>query len=227
MKPRHLAVPLAVLGLTSTASAVDFSEPRRIDNRYLPLSKFARCELRGEEDGAKVRVVRRLLDRTRAFEHRGRTVRAAVVEDRAWEDGELVERTLDYFAQGDGGTVHYLGEHVDNYENGRVVNHHGTWLYGRHTRRMGVAMPARPRVGSRWRHEDVPGVTTESDRVVAIVPKVRVRGTTYRRVLRVRERIRPERETEYKLYAPGIGNIRERPPDGLVELVGCERRKAR
>jgi hypothetical protein len=200
-----------------------FSEPRSIDNRYLPLAKFARCEFRGAEDGNRIRVVRRLLDRTRKFEHRGSTVRAAVVEDREFEDGELIERTLDYFAQSDGGTVHYLGEHVDNYENGKVVNHHGTWLYGKHTQTLGVAMPARPRIGDRWRNEDVPGITVERDRAVAILDRVRVRGKTYRDVLRVRERTGGE--TEYKLYAPGVGNIRERPPEGHLELVRCTRRE--
>ena len=222
---KRFAVPIAFLTLVPAAWAVDFSDSTHIDNRYLPLTKFARCELRGTEDGARVRVVRRPLDRTREFEHEGRTVRAAVIEDKAFEDGELVERTLDYFAQGDGGTVYYLGEHVDNYEDGKVVDHDGTWLYGKHTDKMGVGMPAHPRVGSRWRHENVPGVTVERDKVVAILEKVEVRGKTYRRVLKVRERIQPEGETEYKLYAPGIGNISERPPDGRVQLVGCKRKE--
>lgn len=234
MSPRYLAVPIAALALApagvagpatdSGQAAVRFSNPTDIDNRYLPLTRFKRCELRGREDGANVRVIRRLLDRTREFTHEGRTFRAAVIEDRAIENGTLVERTLDYFAQGDGGTVYYLGEHVYNYRNGKVVNHRGTWLYGKHTDTMGVGMPARPRVGSRWRHEDVPGVTTESDKVVAILPEVTVRGTTYRDVLKVRERIEPEDETEFKLYAPRVGNVSERPPDGRVGLVGCTRR---
>jgi hypothetical protein len=237
MNRKHLAAPLAVLALAPACfagpaadrgqSAVRFSNPTDIDNRYLPLTRFDRCVLRGREDGASVRVVRRLRDRTRKFRHAGRTFRAAVIADRAFENGKLVERTLDYFAQGDGGTVYYLGEHVDNYENGRVVNHRGTWLYGKHTDTMGVGMLARPRVGSRWRHEDVPGVTTESDKVVAILSKVTVRGTTYRDVLKVRERIKPEDETEFKLYAPRVGNISERAPDGRVELVGCKRKETR
>jgi hypothetical protein len=233
MNVKHPAIAALVLLLAAGVagardqSAVRFSDPTDIDNRYLPLAKFERCVLRGREDGVRVRVVRRLLDRTRRFTHEGQRVDAAVIEDRAFEAGELVERTLDYFAQGDGGTVWYLGEHVDNYEDGKVVDHGGTWLYGKHTDRMGVAMPAHPRVGTRWRHEDVPGVTRESDEVIAILDRVTVRGETYRRVLKVRERIRPEREREIKLYAPGIGNIRERPPDGRVELVGCERKENR
>jgi hypothetical protein len=225
MNRNCLAVTLAFLTVVQSAWAVDFTDPTDIDNRYLPLAKFASCELRGTEDGQKVRVVRRLLDRTREFRHEGRTIRAAVVEDREFASGTLVERTLDYFAQGDGGTVYYLGEHVDHYKRGKVVGHDGTWLYGRDTAHMGVAMPARPRVGSRWRNENVPGITVERDKAVAILRTVKVRGRTYHGVLKVRERTGGE--TEFKLYAPGVGNISERPPDGRVELVDCKREETR
>jgi hypothetical protein len=213
-----------LITIAIASQGATFSHPRQIDNPYLPLTKFERCELRGQEGGADARVVRRLLDRTKKFEFNGRTVRAAVIEDRAFEDGQLVERTLDYFAQADDGTVYYVGEDVDNYENGRVVNHEGSWLYGRDTDMLGVAMPGRPRVGSRWRFEDVPGITTESNRVVERLARVRARGKTYRNVIRVRERTSPGGEIEYKLYARGTGLIRERPPDGRVELESCRPR---
>jgi hypothetical protein len=198
-----------------------FSEPRRIDNPYLPLTRFRSCELRGQEDGAEVRVVRRLLDTTEPFRVGDSTVRTAVIEDRAFEDGELVERTLDYFAQADDGTVYYFGEDVDDYSNGRVVGHKGAWRYGRHTERLGVAMPARPRFGDRWRFEDVPGITIETDLVVERLPGLRVRGSDYRDVIRVRESLQPEGVTEHKLYARGFGVVQERPPDGRVDLVAC------
>jgi|Tabmets5t2r1_1033131.scaffolds.fasta_scaffold19034_2 hypothetical protein len=211
-------------GAAAPAAEIRFSSPRQIDNPYLPLTKFSRCELRGQEEGTRERVVRRLLDRTMPFEFDGRTVRAVVIEDRAFEEGELVERTLDYFAQADDGTVYYVGEDVDNYRNGKVVNHEGSWMYGRDTSKLGVAMPAGPRVGDRWRFEDVPGITVESDRVVSKLSRVRVRGKTYRDVIRVRERLHPQKEIEYKLYARGTGLIREVPPDGQVDLVGCRPR---
>jgi hypothetical protein len=227
MNQRRLVTATAFLALAvpQPAGAVEFSDPTAIDNRYLPLSKFERCELRGRDEGERLRVVRTLLDRTREFRHAGRRVRAAVVEDREFANGKLVERTFDYFAQDDGGTVYYLGEHVDHYENGKVVGHDGSWLYGRDTEHMGVAMPARPRVGSRWRNENVPGITVERDEAVAILDEVAVRGKTYRDVLKVRERA--DGETEFKLYAPGVGNISERPPDGRVGLVGCRREETR
>ncbi len=163
----------------------------------------------------------RRLRRTRAFDVEGERVEAVVIDDRAFEDGRLVERTFDYFAQANDGTVHYLGERVDNIRRGRVVDHHGSWLYGRHTDLLGVAMPASPTLGAQWRFEDVPGVTTESNRVEEVGMRVKVGGRLYRDVIRVQEFIQPEGDVEYKLYAPGVGLITEYPPDGRSALRRC------
>ena len=230
---RTLVVIAAALGTLSVGlgsgyavgpdqSKAKFSDPTDIDNRYYPLTEFERCVLKGKEDGARVRVVRTPLDRTKRFMHNGEPVRAAVIRDSEFEDGELVERTFDYFAQDDRGTVWYLGEDVNEIENGKVVGHGGAWLYGKDTNKMGVGMPAHPQVGSRWRHEDVPDGPFESDKVVAILDRATVRGKTYHDVVKVRELTKPDNEREFKLYAPGVGNIQERPPDGRLGLVGCE-----
>jgi hypothetical protein len=165
--------------------------------------------------------VRTVLRRTRRFTIAGAPVDAAVIRDDAYEDGELVERTHDYFAQADDGTVYYLGEDVDNYRRGRVVNHHGSWLFGRDTDVPGVAMPADPQLGQQWHFEDVPGVTTESDRVEESGMRARAGGRDFTGVIRVQEFTQPEGEVEYKLYAPGTGVILEYPPDGRVALAGC------
>jgi hypothetical protein len=215
--PLILALGLVGQAVARDQSKVHFTHPRDIDNRYDPLTENDRCVLRGHEDGARVKLVRTLLDRSKTFHVNGETVHAAIIQDSEFEDGELGERTLDYFAQDDRGTVWYLGEDVDKYENGKVVGHGGAWLYGKDTDKMGVEMAAHPRVGTRWRHERVPGITHESDRVVAVLDKATVRGTTYHDVVRVREHTRPDDEVEFKLYAPGVGNI----TDGGTGLVRC------
>ena len=112
------------------AAAAPFSAPTTIDNPYLPLSKWKSCELRGrQDDGTRERNTLTRLKRTRAFTVDGQRVETVIIRDRAYEDGHLVEDTLDYFAQADDGTVHYFGEHVDNIRRGRIVDHHGSWLY--------------------------------------------------------------------------------------------------
>jgi hypothetical protein len=199
-----------------------FNDPTDIDNRYLPLSKFDRCLLKGEEDGAKIKVVRTLLDRTEPFRVDGETVRVAIIKDKAWEDGELVERTLDYFGQATNGAVYYFGEDVDDIEDGEVVGHDGQWRYGRDTNVLGVAMPRNPQIGETWYFEFVPGITIERDKMIERIDEKTIRGNTYEDVIRIREFQDPGNEVEDKLYARGVGNIRELPPDGRVDLVECD-----
>jgi hypothetical protein len=208
-----LLVPLLVSLVLAAPASAAFTDPTRIDNPYLPLSRFHRCELRGTEDGARQRIVRTVLDRTRAFEVDGAVVEAMVVKDRVHEDGELIELTHDFFAQDDRGAVRYLGERVDNIGAGGAVDHHGSWLFGRDTDRAGVLMPAHPGLGHRWVSEDAPPITVEHDRVVA---------RQGRRVV-VREFALPDREIEHKIYERGVGVVSELPPEGDVRLVGCER----
>ena len=202
------------------ASGPEFSDPTRIDNPYAPLTEFRRCVLEGTSDEGSERVVRTLLDRTEPFEVGGRQVDVAVVEDRAFIDGELAERTLDCFAQADDGTVHYFGEDVDNYENGELANHDGSFRFGEDTDHLGVLMPPDPQVGDEWYFENAPPITVEEDRVTAKLPSAEVAGERYEDVIRVRELIDGE-EIEPKLYARGVGVIQELPPDGEAHLVRC------
>jgi hypothetical protein len=162
-----------------------------------------------------------LLSRTKRFTVAGQPVDVAVLQDQAFEAGKLIESTLDYFAQADDGTVYYFGEQVRNIEDGTIVNTHGTWLYGVHTDVLGVAMPAAPTVGAQYRFEDVPGITTESNRIEETGLRVRAGGRLHREVIRTQEFVQPEGEIEYKLYAPGVGLVVEYAPDGRSRLHGC------
>lgn len=200
-----------------------FTNPTQIDNPYLPLSKFKRCTLKGHEGNEKLKIKRTVLDRTRTFLVGGAPVEAMIVKDRVWADGKLIELTHDFFAQDSSGAVRYFGESVDNIRNGHVVNHDGSWLFGRDTQKIGVLMPGNVHVGVHWKSENAPPITVEHDRMVATVPKAEVRGRTYDHAIKVREYALPDKEVEYKLYAKGIGVIDELPPEGEVGLARCSR----
>jgi hypothetical protein len=144
-------------------------------------------------------------------------VDSLVVEDREFEDGKLTEVTLDYFAQSDDGAVYYLGEDVDEYENGKVTGHSGAWLYGVHTQRPGVLMPAHPRVGDKFKSEDVPKITTEDDEVLSVNETVTVPAGKFQNCIKIKE-VLSDGGTEYKYYAPRVGCVRELPVDGDVPL---------
>ena len=55
--------PQRVQAAARDQSKVQFTHPRDIDNPYAPLTENDRCVLRGQEDGARMRIVRTLLDR--------------------------------------------------------------------------------------------------------------------------------------------------------------------
>src|SRR3954471_16152996 len=228
--PKYAAalVPVAAAALIAAsssngqASQPAFSHPRAIDNPYLPITAHRVCEYRGRDnDGTKTRDVLTVLSGSRRFQVAGAAVDTVVVRDNAYEDGAVIESTRDYFAQADDGTVHYLGEQVNNIRRGKVIDHRGSWLYGRDTDVLGVAMPAHPKADTRYRLEDVPGITTESDRVEETGARAKIGRRFYTDVIRTSEFIQPEGDVEYKLYAPGVGTIVEYEPEGHAELVTC------
>jgi hypothetical protein len=204
----------------ATGGSPTFSHSTEITNSYLPISKFDRCVFAGNDEGTEVQVVRTNLSRTKTFHYRGETIDALVQKDKETEDGELVEKTFDYFAQSDSGDVYYLGEDVNEYENGKLTGHGGAWLLGKQTDTPGVLMPANPNVGTTFTSEDVPGITHEDDRVVSTRKARNIGGRIYPNVIRVREDTRPPPETEYKLYSRGTGVISEE--NGVLELVSCK-----
>jgi hypothetical protein len=212
------AITFALTTAGAQSGQPSFSDPTRIDNPYMPLTAHRRCVMRGRGE----RSVKTLLDERRRFMVGGQPVDAVIIRDDAYEDGELVERTRDYFAQADDGTVYYLGEHVRNLRDGKLVDRDGTWLYGKDTDRLGVAMPADPQTGQQWRFEDVPGITIESDRVEETGLRAKVGGRIVENVIRIQEFVQPEGDVEYKTYAPGLGVIAEFAPDSTLRFAGCE-----
>jgi DUF3108-like len=202
----------------SGAAGAKFSHPRAITNPYLPLASLKQDILVGREGGKRVRVERTARpDRRKTFKIGDQKVPALAVEDRELENGELTELTIDYFAQADDGTVYYLGEEVDEYKHGKVVGHEGAWMYGRDTRKLTPIMPGNPRVGDRFRSEDVSQSIFEEDEVVSLTETITVPAGTFHECLKIKETL-ADGSVEYKYYAKGVGCVREVPAEGDVLL---------
>lgn len=200
-------------------AGVKFSHSRDITNPYLPLMYLKQDIIDGSEGGKKTHVERTALpDKHKTFTINGQTVEAAVFEDRAFENGELAEVATDYFAQDDFGNVYYLGEDVDEYENGKVVSHDGAWLLGKDTQIPGVLFPAHPKVGDKFKSEDVSKEVSETDEVVSVSETVTVPAGIFTSCVKIKESL-GDGTTEYKYYAPGVGVIREVPPTGDELLI--------
>lgn len=184
-------------------------------NRYLVLIPGHTLRL---EDGAGGRLTITVLDQT----ERVGGVRTRVVEERHEENGELVEVSRNYFAIcREHNSVFYFGEAVDNYENGVVVDHNGSWRHGERRAQAGLQMPGLPLLGSRYYQEIAPGSALDRAEIIALDRRMRTRAGAFDDVLVTLESTPLEPGLlEEKSYAPGIGLLK----DGDLLLVAVRSR---
>jgi hypothetical protein len=164
---------------------------------------------------------------TRDFILDSTTVTCHLLQETEFEDGELVEISYNYFAQADDGTVYYFGEVVDNYEDGEVVDHGGSWLVGGpvgddppETAAVSVPalfMPANPEVGDEFRPEDVPGGPQEIDTVHGVDRNVKVPAGKYSGAIEIHELSLPD-QRETKWYGPDVGVIKAKGQGEILKL---------
>jgi hypothetical protein len=184
----------------------------RITNPYFPLPEEAVWVLKGVEDGVSVRLRITVLEKTEVVAG----VRNRVIEERHWEDEELVEVSWNFFVQAPDGTVCYYGEDVDIYENRQVVSHDGAWRAGVGANRPGIIMPANPKVGMSYAQEFAPGIAEDRAVIVSIGKGVRVPAGSYKNTLLIHETTPLEPGAmSVKRFAPRVGLIVDEP----VELV--------
>jgi hypothetical protein len=178
----------------------------RITNPYWPMRPGARWVYREtDSEGTKQRVVVTVTNRTRKIAN---GVTARVVHDVVKEGRQLVEVTDDWYAQDKAGNVWYLGEFTKEYENGRFRNTKGSFEAGVDGAQPGIAVPARPRPGLRYRQEYYKGHAEDKARVVSLREQAEVPLGHFRRVLMTRD-VNPldPKVLEFKFYARGVGPV--------------------
>ncbi|MBM4016760.1 MAG: hypothetical protein FJ288_00280 [Planctomycetes bacterium] len=150
-------------------------------------------------------------------------VKTRVVEERETKGGRLAEVSRNYFAIDKmTGDVYYFGEDVDDYDNdGKVAGHGGVWLAGANGARFGLLMPGKPKVGDRYYQELAPGVAMDRAEVVSVTEEYKVPAGAFKDCLRTRESSAMEGGSEDKLYAPGVGLLK----DGGFLLTKVEKPK--
>jgi hypothetical protein len=205
-----------------------FSNPLNIDNAFFPFHPGALKTFVGSDHGTKIAAIDHYLTDTRRFRFDGKNVDCRILVEEAYEGGELVERSFNYFAQADDGTVYYFGEVVDNYENGVIVNHDGSWLVGGaastdppgtgNAPTPAVFMPANPELGDVFKPEDLFPIVDETAEVVGVDLDVLVPAGKYDGAIAVQESTRLAPGTELKWYAPGVGVVKVRTKGETLRL---------
>ena len=124
-------------------------------------------------------------------------------------DGQVVEDTLDWYAQDRAGNVWYFGERVADYdEHGLIVSVDGSFEAGQESALPGIIMPAQPTVGRAFRQEFFLADAEDAARVKSITETVTVPAGTYANCLKTEDFTPIEPDVlEEKYYAAGIGNV--------------------
>ncbi len=135
---------------------------------------------------------------------------AGVLEERETKNGTLIEVSRNFMAtHKDTGDVYYFGEDVDNYKNGKVVDHESAWRAGAGGARFGLMIPAKPAAGQAFYQEIAPKVAMDRVEVVSTNETVKTPAGTFERCVHLRETTPLERGVSHKYYAPGIGIIKD------------------
>jgi hypothetical protein len=231
MKRRTLFTSLLTVALFATAgfvSAARASTPtaaapidpanfvKTIDNPYFPLTPGTVMIYEGDADGAPARVETTVSTESKTI----MGVECVEVRDVAYEDGEIVEDTLDWYAQDKDGNVWYFGEATQAIEDGKVTSTEGSWEAGVDGAQPGIIMQAHPKIGEQYQQEFAPGVAEDMAEVLRLGEKVTVQFSSFSDVLVTKDWNPLDPGTvEEKSYAPGVGLILEVAVQGESERL--------
>ncbi|MBE7432658.1 MAG: hypothetical protein HS100_01960 [Anaerolineales bacterium] len=180
-----------------------------IDNPYLPYSPGSKWVYEAMlEDGTVERNEIEVLHEIRDVNG----VAATVVHDLVYAGDQIVEETFDWYAQDKDGNVWYLGEEVDNYENGVLVDHAGSWEWGKDGALPGIIMWADPsaHLNEEYYKEYYPGEAEDKGQVLSVSESVSVHFGSFENVVKTYDfsALDPDLK-ENKFYASGVGVIKE------------------
>jgi len=214
-----LAMRSGATGTTQQAYAphinpADFTT--KIDNMYFPLKPGTTFVYKGKSGGNPERDVMSVTHSTKKV----MGVKCVVVDDRVWAHGNLTEKTFDYYAQDEKGSVWYFGENSKEYKNGKVSTQ-GSWEAGKNGAKPGIIMQAHPKVGQSYRQEYEKGSAEDMAKVLDLNGSVKVPYGSFDHALVTKEWTPLEPGVvEHKSYAAGVGDVKEVTVKGPSETLG-------
>ena len=204
--------PPAVSPYDPQIDPADFVEG--IDNPFMPLEPGTTLVYEGESEDEKETDTVFVTNRTKEI----LGITATVVRDVVSVEGEIAEKTFDWYAQDRYGNVWYLGEDSKEYENGKPVSSEGSWEAGVDGAQPGILMLGEPQVGDRYRQEYYKGEAEDFGQVLRLGESVEVPYGSYDNVLVTKDWTPLEPKVlENKYYARGVGVVFERSVKGPKE----------
>jgi hypothetical protein len=208
-----------------------FGSSTTVDNAWFPLPPGTRWAWEGhaldEGDRIRRRVVITVTDMTKVIDG----VRTLVTLDLDFNDGEMIETELAFFAQDDGGNVWHFGEYPEEYEEGEFVKA-PAWIHGFQGARAGLIMKADATVDTGSYAQGWGPKIGWDDRaeVFATGQETCTPFDCFQDVLVMREYSRSiPGASQLKFYADGVGTVRvgwkgaKEEEREVLELVSFER----
>jgi len=137
----------------TTVNGADFVSGQPIDNPFLPWKPGTTFTYTNADN--TVIDTETVLSKTTKIAGVDTTVVLDEVKDA--NTGQVLEHTLDHYAQDTNGNVWYFGEESKEFENGKLVSK-DSWKAGIQGAEPGIIMEARPQVGDSYDQENAPGV---------------------------------------------------------------------
>jgi hypothetical protein len=201
------AAASAALPLGSQPVELDPAEfSTDITNPFWPMKPGTRWTYdEVDPEGTVNRVVVTVSSETREIAN---GVTARIVRDTVTEDGDLIEDTLDWYAQDSAGNVWYLGEETAEFEAGEVSATAGSFEAGVDGAQPGIIMPADPSDGIQYRQEYYAGEAEDNGEVLSTDEQAEVALGHFTGCLLTKDTVATEPNVlEYKLYAPDVGPV--------------------
>jgi hypothetical protein len=192
--------------------ASNFVDPRAGSNPWLPLKPGTQWVKEGTtligNREVPNQVITTLTDVIRVIEG----VKTVLAYDLSIGAGQVVQRSIDYFAQDKEGNIWLMGSVTEQYEAGRFVEVDEAWLAGVDGAKPGILMPANPTTGiAPWVIARPPEEDGDAAQVERMQREQCVPFDCFQNVLVVREGKRTALDNEFKYYAFGVGQIRNEP----------------
>lgn len=192
--------------------ASNFVDPRAGSNNWFPLVPGTQWVREGTTlIGNRVvphKVITTVTDVIREIDG----VKTVLVHDHSVGAGQVVQESIDYFAQDKNDNIWTMGGATEQYEAGRFVAVDEVWLAGVDGAKAGILMPADPNSNTpAWSIAQPPEEDGDAAEFMRIQPEECVPFDCFQDVLVIREGKRSALDNEFKYYGFGVGQIRNEP----------------
>lgn len=189
----------------------NFDNSTVITNKWMPMQPGTQWAYEGtavDEEGNEFdrRIEFTVTDLTKEIAGVN-TVVAWIVD---YNDGEVIEKEVAFYAQDNDGNVWYLGEHPEEFEDGKFIDA-PTWIAGVEDAKPGIKMMAEPKVGTPSYYQGWGPAVEWSDygRIDKMGEETCVPVDCYQDVMVIAESSLGEvGAAQFKYYAAQVGEVR-------------------